>query len=122
MLTTALSTSTDTPSAVALDPAGNLYVIIGNGVSRISPSGTDLVIAGAETGLPGYSGDGGAATAAQLNMPTALAVDPQAVISTSPTPATAPSVFLLRFRPVALIPFLPLTLNSLPPAVRLLSI
>ncbi len=76
ILTTALHPSMATPSAVAVDPAGNLYVIVGNGVLQMSPGGSEVVIAGAEAGQPGYSGDGGPATAAELSMPASIAEDP----------------------------------------------
>jgi len=63
------------PQAVAKDKLGNLY-IADSGASRvhmIAPSGSTTTVAG--TGIPGYSGDNGAASAAQLNEPGGLAVD-----------------------------------------------
>jgi len=57
------------PWGIALDAEGNLYVGGGNGgnsmVVRVDPSGAVTTVAG--TGEPGFSGDGGPATKAQLN-------------------------------------------------------
>ncbi len=64
------------PSAIAMDGTGNLFVNeLGPSyrVRKISSSGIITTFAG--NGSPGHSGDGGLATAAQLNVPTAVAVD-----------------------------------------------
>ena len=69
------------PYQVAIDAQGNRYFAAGNSgpingsnrVFKISTSGTITVVAG--TGNPGYSGDGGPATTAQLNYPIGVAVD-----------------------------------------------
>ena len=63
------------PGAVAYDKSGNLYVADTNNhvIREITPSGTITTIAG--TGAEGFAGDGGAATAAQLDTPTGVAVD-----------------------------------------------
>ncbi len=63
------------PSAVAVDSAGNLYIAdTSNHVIRmVTSGGTISTFAGNNTG--GYSGDGGAAIAAQLDLPTGVAVD-----------------------------------------------
>lgn len=64
------------PLAVALDAAGNLYIADAgtNRVRKVSAaSGAITTIAG--TGMPGSTGDGGPATAAQLNTPNGLALD-----------------------------------------------
>jgi hypothetical protein len=45
-------------------------------VRRVSPTGIITTVAG--TGVQGSSGDGGAATAAQLDYPTGLATTPTA--------------------------------------------
>jgi sugar lactone lactonase YvrE len=68
------------PSAVALDSAGNLYIAdTGNNRIRIvNAAGTISTFAG--TGTTGYSGDGGAATSAQLNAPSGLALSPNDVL------------------------------------------
>jgi sugar lactone lactonase YvrE len=64
-----------TPGGLAFDAAGNLYITDGfnHRVRRVSPDGTITTVAG--TGKPGFSGDGGKATDAQLNSPYFLAVD-----------------------------------------------
>jgi hypothetical protein len=63
------------PSAVAYDSNGNLYLADANNhvIREISTTGVITTIAG--TGIEGYSGDGAAATAAQLDTPTGIAVD-----------------------------------------------
>src|SRR5436305_4710193 len=60
---------------IALDRWGNLYVADTDGqrVRKVNPAGIVTAIAG--TGVPGFSGDGGPASAAQLNLPYGLAVD-----------------------------------------------
>jgi trimeric autotransporter adhesin len=60
---------------VAVDHQGNVYLgDPGNHVIRkVDTSGIITTFAG--TGVAGYSGDGGAATAAQLGWPTSVAVD-----------------------------------------------
>ena len=66
----------DSPAGLALDAAGNLYISDRHNhrVREVyAASGVIATIAG--TGVAGVSGDGGAATAARLDLPTALAVD-----------------------------------------------
>ena len=58
---------------IALDPAGNIYTATNNTVLKVSPIGAITTIAG--NGTVGYSGDGGAATTAQLYLPEGIAVD-----------------------------------------------
>src|SRR4051812_19701377 len=60
---------------IALDRWGDLYVADTDGhrVRKINPAGIVATIAG--TGAPGFSGDGGPASAAQLNLPYGLTVD-----------------------------------------------
>jgi len=62
------------PKAVAVDPGENVYICDwnNNAVRKINNLGIINTIAG--TGTPGFSGDGGLATAAQLNFPTGVAV------------------------------------------------
>jgi uncharacterized protein (TIGR03437 family) len=63
------------PSGLAVDSHGAIYVADAEAhrVRRVSSDGTIATIAG--TGLRGFSGDGGPATAAQLNRPVRVAVD-----------------------------------------------
>jgi len=61
------------PSRVAADTAGNVYFTSANCVFKLDPRGILTRIAG--NSRPGYSGDGGPATSAQLNFPWALALD-----------------------------------------------
>src|SRR5579884_3285883 len=60
---------------IAIDSGGNIYVSDAgdNRVRKISPNGTIATIAG--TGVAGLSGDGGPATACELNHPYGLAAD-----------------------------------------------
>jgi len=61
------------PSGVVLDAAGNLYIAdTYNNVIRQVVGGVINTVAG--TGLTGFGGDGGPATAAQLTLPCCLAV------------------------------------------------
>jgi uncharacterized protein (TIGR03437 family) len=64
------------PMGLAVDAAGNVFVADrdANVVRRIAPTGIIQTVAG--NGTPGYQGDFGPATAAQLNAPFAVAVDP----------------------------------------------
>lgn len=70
----ATSALLDSPAGVAVDAAGNIYIADthNNRIRKVS-GGTISTIAG--TGAASFSGDSGAATAATLNHPTALAVD-----------------------------------------------
>ena len=62
------------PEAVAFDTAGGYYIASGyNRVYHVDKGGKLALYAG--TGLSGRAGDGGPATAAQLDCPTGLAVD-----------------------------------------------
>lgn len=71
----AVSAGIPTPSGVAVDGSGNLF-IADNGSARIrkvSAAGIISTVAG--NGTVGYSGDEGAATAAMLSNPAGIAVD-----------------------------------------------
>ena len=70
------------PNDVALDASGNMYISDGGiycsgpggyTVRKVDTHGTITTVAG--TGKVGFSGDGGPATKAQLNVPIAVAVD-----------------------------------------------
>jgi uncharacterized protein (TIGR03437 family) len=71
----AASASLSNPSRVAVDGLGDLFITdAGNyRVRMVDTNGTITTIAG--TGAPGFSGDGGTATSAQLNFPNGIAVD-----------------------------------------------
>ncbi len=71
----AASAQLNSPSGVAVDSSGNLYIADrgNNRVRKVTAFGVISTVAG--NGTAGYSGDGGKATAAQLNGPTGLAVD-----------------------------------------------
>lgn len=63
------------PSGIAYDAAGNLYLVDTqrNQVLEATLGGQLLVVAG--NGTQGFAGDGGPATAAELNAPQAIAID-----------------------------------------------
>ncbi|WP_213806441.1 Ig-like domain repeat protein [Granulicella sp. dw_53] len=63
------------PSAVAVDVSGNLYIADTNNQRIRKISGT-IITTIAGNGEESYAGDGGAATAASLDLPTGIAVDP----------------------------------------------
>lgn len=73
----ALDALLDSPAGLALDRHGNLYIADrwNHAIRKLDASGTIVTVAG--RGLPGFSGDGGPATQARLNHPTAVAVDAQ---------------------------------------------
>lgn len=63
------------PTALQLDPEGNLYITdtFNHAIRRLALDGTITTVAG--RGSEGDTGDGGLATAAQLNQPFGLALD-----------------------------------------------
>ena len=63
------------PSGMAVDGSGNLYIADTqiHRIRKVDAMGTITTIAG--TGASGYSGDGGMATEASLNLPNGVAVD-----------------------------------------------
>jgi hypothetical protein len=65
----------NSPFYVAVDFAGNVYIpdTYNNRVRKVNPSGIISTIAG--TGTAGYNGDNIPATDAQLNIPSAIALD-----------------------------------------------
>lgn len=72
----ATSAKLNGPTALAFDASGNLYIVDdGNECIRmVNSSGTISTFAGIGT-VPGYSGDGGAATSATLWAPKSIAID-----------------------------------------------
>ena len=72
----ATTASLNSPIGLALDSSGNLYIADeGNNRIRKVTAATGLISTVAGTGTYGASGDGGAATAAQLGFPQGVAVD-----------------------------------------------
>ncbi len=71
----ATSAELDLPQGIAVDVNGDLYIAdsSNNVIRKVTPDGLIATIAG--TGTPGFSGDGGPATAAQLQYPRKLALD-----------------------------------------------
>ena len=71
----ATNASFSIPGGIAIDLSGNIYVAdqYNNRVRKIDTFGVVTSIAG--NGSAGFSGDGGAATAAQLSYPLSVAVD-----------------------------------------------
>ena len=71
----ATSAQLNNPQGIAVDNNGNLYIADygNNKIRRVDSAGIITTIAG--TGTAGSSGDGGAATAAQLNQPYGVAID-----------------------------------------------
>jgi len=66
----------DGPTRVAVDSARNIYIAdTANHVIRMVTFSTGIINVLAGTQTAGYSGDGGAATSAELNFPRGLAVD-----------------------------------------------
>jgi len=63
------------PTGVAIDSAGNLYIAdpVVDRIRKVTTTGIISTVAGNRT--RGFSGDGGLATAAQLFLPTGVAVD-----------------------------------------------
>ena len=63
------------PSGIAYDSAGDLFVADANNhvIREITPGGTIITVAG--TGIAGFGGDGGPATAALLDTPASVTID-----------------------------------------------
>ena len=64
------------PRAIAVDSVGNVLIADGATVIRqiVYPTGIIITVGG--NGTRGYSGDGGLALSAQINSPSAIALDP----------------------------------------------
>jgi uncharacterized protein (TIGR03437 family) len=65
----------DSPSSVAVDGAGNLFIVEFGRVRRVSPGGIITTVAGGGSSSSSRSSDGGPATDAQLGTPVSVAVD-----------------------------------------------
>ena len=73
----AIAAAVNRPIGLAFDAQGNLYVseTSSSRVRKITPEGTITLFAGQAVENNGFSGDGGPATAAQLNGPLGLVAD-----------------------------------------------
>jgi len=73
----ATSARINNPISIALDGAGNLYIAdnYNQVIRKVTPAGFISTVAGNQASGPGYGGDGGQATSAQLNYPDGVAVD-----------------------------------------------
>ncbi len=71
----AIAASLNVAVDVSVDNNGNIFIAdqFNHRIREITPDGTITTIAG--TGAPGFSGDGGPATNAQLNTPTGVHAD-----------------------------------------------
>lgn len=70
----------DTPTGVAVGRDGSVYIAdrMNHAVRKVAPDGVITTIAG--TGVAGFAGDGGPASAAQLDQPDGVAVDAAGVV------------------------------------------
>ena len=72
----ATSATFQNPTGIELDASGNIYIAdLFNHVIRKITASTGFISTVAGSGTAGYSGDGGAATSANLNYPTDIALD-----------------------------------------------
>jgi trimeric autotransporter adhesin len=71
----ATSARLNSPASVIKDAAGNIYIADGSHhrIRKVNPEGIITTVAG--NGTQGFSGDGGAATAASLNFPNSIAIN-----------------------------------------------
>jgi trimeric autotransporter adhesin len=72
----AISASISFPSTVAVDATGNLYIVdYSRCVRKVTPTGTITTVAGNNSILAPFSGDGGPATSASFDRPYGIAID-----------------------------------------------
>jgi trimeric autotransporter adhesin len=64
----------ENPNGMTVDASGNLYIAVGSVVRKVDAS-TGKINTVAGNGIPGYSGDGGAAAAARLDGPYDVAIN-----------------------------------------------
>ena len=73
----AIEASLNMPHEIQFDAAGHLYIAErDNHVVRKVDAKTGVISTLAGTGSPGFAGDGGAASSAQLRQPHSIAIDP----------------------------------------------
>jgi len=73
----ATAAAVGSPGGLALDDRGNLYVAASDQLLRVGrDDGVLTVVAGSPKDVSGFSGDDGLASAALLNGPTGVAIDP----------------------------------------------
>lgn len=80
----ATSAQLDSPSGVAIDADGNLYIADTNN-NRIREVSRGVIRTIAGKGTSGFGGDNGAATSAELDRPTALTVDAEGQLDIADT-------------------------------------
>src|SRR3984957_2541970 len=74
--TRAIKAELNEPEGVAVDASGDLYIAdTQNNVVRLVTASNGIISAFAGNKFAGYKGDGGAATAARLNLPEGVALD-----------------------------------------------
>jgi sugar lactone lactonase YvrE len=73
----ATNAALNTPTGLAFDAAGNFFIVDSgnNRIRKVDNSPQHLITTVAGNGTPDFSGDGGAATSAALNSPSAVFVD-----------------------------------------------
>jgi sugar lactone lactonase YvrE len=71
----ALNAALSVPNGIAIDALGNIYIadLNNNRIRKVGTDGNISTVAG--NGAPGFSGDGAAATSAELNSPVGVAID-----------------------------------------------
>jgi sugar lactone lactonase YvrE len=71
----AVNASLNTPSGIAIDSGGNLYIADTNNSRIREVNGTGIISTIAGNGTSGFNGDGGPAIAASLSIPVEIALD-----------------------------------------------
>jgi len=98
----ATSAQLNNPNGVAVDSHGNIFIAdVGNNRVRMVSASTGIITTIAGNGNPGYSGDGGPATSAELGGPWDVVVNSAGIVLVADseghvralTPATSPCGF-----------------------------